>query len=140
IPNTRLSLRDVLKSIEECPSRHKLLILDLVRPVADARLGILSEDVAAGIEKELTDVPDDNRLVLCACSPGQVSLSSEAAGRSIFNYYVEEGLRGWADGYGPRGRRDGRVTVTELAEFVKVRVDRWAQRNRNARQTPVLYG
>jgi hypothetical protein len=139
-PKTRLPLSEVLRLLAECPSRKKLLILDIMQPVADVRLGVLADDVASAIEQELAAVPDTHRLVLCACAPGQVSLGSEVAGRSLFGYYVEEGLRGWADGYGPDGSRDRFISVTELAAFVRARVDRWAQRNRNQRQTPVLYG
>ncbi len=80
------------------------------------------------------------RLVLCPCSPGQVSLASQPVGRSIFSFYFEEGLRGWADGYGSRGSHDGWITVRELEAFLQARVDRWAQRNRGLRQTPILYG
>ncbi|HWG44850.1 MAG TPA: carboxypeptidase-like regulatory domain-containing protein, partial [Gemmataceae bacterium] len=36
--------------------------------------------------------------------------------------------------------RDGRVSVRELAAFVRARVDRWATNNRDRRQTPVLLG
>jgi hypothetical protein len=137
---TRVRLETVLRGLADCPANHKLLVLDIMHPLAQAQLGIVSDDVAAGIEKELEKVPDERRLVLSSCSPGQVALASEAAGRSIFSLYLEEGLAGWADGYGARGSRDGRVTVTELAEFVKARVGRWAQQNRQTQQTPVLYG
>ena len=51
------------------------------------------------------------------------ALASEAMGRSVFGFYLEEGLRGWADGYG-EGKRDGHVSVRELAAFVGARVDR----------------
>lgn len=138
--NTRLSLRDVLETVKKSPAQNKLLILDTMRPLADPRLGVLSNDVARHIQQDLAAVPDPQRLVLCSCSPGQVSLSSEELNRSIFGYYLEEGLRGWADGYNETGERDHRVSVRELAEFVSVRVDRWAHRNRYTRQTPVLLG
>ncbi len=65
---------------------------------------------------------------------------SEELGRSVFSYYFEEGLRGYADGYASDGERDRRITVRELAAFVRARVDRWAQRNRAIRQTPMLHG
>ena len=88
---------------------------------------VLTNDVAAAVPAELEAVEDPGRLVLCACGPGETALVSEDLGRSVFNFYLEEGLRGWADGYGPDGRHDGLITVRELAAFCQARVDRWAR-------------
>ena len=44
------------------------------------------------------------RLVLCAASPGQVSLDSFVLGHSLFGYYFLESLRGWADVDDENGR------------------------------------
>lgn len=133
-----VSLRDALQMLRECPAGHKFLIMDTMRPLADSRLGVLANDVASRIPQDLEAVPDSNRMVLLSCSPGQVSHASEDLGRSVFGYYVEEGLRGWADGFNADGKRDGHVSARELAEFVKRRVDRWAEHNRGSRQTPTL--
>jgi Carboxypeptidase regulatory-like domain len=138
-PETWIELRRLLEALKDCPSQKKLLVLDVFRPIADPRLGVLANDVAARLPALLEQVPDDDRLVLAACSPGQVTVSSEDLGQSVFGFYLEEGLRGWADGYGSRGK-DGRVTVDELARFVRARADRWVRQNHDARQTPVLYG
>jgi hypothetical protein len=137
---TRLPLRTVLKLLRDCPARHKLLILDIMWSLTDPWLDVLADDVAAQVPGDLAAVEDPHRLVLCACSPGQVSLASPELRRSVFGYYLEEGLRGWADGWSGRGEHDGQVRVHELAEFVRARVDRWAWRNRHARQTPILLG
>jgi hypothetical protein len=133
-----VSLRDALQMVRECPAAHKLLILDTMRPLADPRLGVLTDDVASRIAQELKSVDDPHFMVLLSCSPGQVSLASEDLGRSVFGFYVEEGLRGWADGSNAEGKRDGHVSARELAEFVKRRVDRWAEHNFDTRQTPIL--
>src|SRR5205823_8396622 len=143
---TRLPLRDVLRALAGCPAPHKLLVLDIMRPAVGARLGELEPDAASAaydeIQRELAARPDPARLglILCACAPGEVSLASETLGRSIFNYYFEEGLRGWADGYNARNERNGRISVTELAEFVRAHVGRWAAANRGTPQTPLLLG
>src|SRR5262249_22614691 len=139
-PGSTLALRALLEALRACRARHKLLVLDIMRPLADARVGVLADDSADRVAADLDAVPDPFRLVLCACAPGQVALTSEALGRSVFGYYFDEALRGWADGYNPRHRSEGRVSVRELAEFVSRRVDRWAVRCRDTRQTPVLLG
>jgi hypothetical protein len=137
---TWLPLAEVVRALRSCPAPHKLLLLDVMQPIADPRLGILVNDVAGRVAAALAAPEERGLLVLCACSPGQVSLVSEELGQSVFAYYIGQGLSGHADGYGPDGRRDGRVTVRELAAFVADHVDRWAAKNRNARQTPALFG
>jgi hypothetical protein len=67
-------------------------------------------------------------------------LDLEDASHSLFAYYLIEGLGGRADGYNDQEKRDGRVSAYELAAFVRARVDRWAQSNRDTRQTPLLHG
>ncbi len=144
----RLPLRQVLEGLRDCRSLHKLLILDIMRPVAamgdlgtpPGRLGVLADDVARRVPLELEAVPDPRRLVLCSCSPGQVSYGSPVLNRSIFGYYLEEGLRGWADVATPLGKQDGRISVRDLSLFLTARVERWVTRNLNERQTPILYG
>lgn len=137
---SQIPLRTVLEALSRSPSRKKLLILDVTFPIADPRIGILSDDVASRIPNELESVPDEHRVVFCSCSPGQTSLSSEELGRSVFSYYFEEALRGWAELANADSVRDGRVSVREMASFVTAHVDRWARLNRNTRQTPVLHG
>ena len=138
-PRNRLALREVLELLRACPSRHKLLVLDVAAPV-ESMHGPADGDVASAVQAELEAVADPNRLTLLPCSPGQQALASADLGRTVFGHYLEEGLRGWADGYGPGGERDGRVSVRELAEFVRARVDRWSRQNRPTVQTPLLHG
>lgn len=139
-PSSRLRLSEVLQRIRDCPARQKLLVLDVLWPAADPRLGILGNDAACRIAAELEAVKDPRRLVLCAGSPGQIAQRCEPLGRSVFGYYFEQALRGDADGYNQKRQRNGRVSVQELARFVRARVDRWAVFNRQSRQTPVLLG
>lgn len=137
VPQTWLPLRDVLTAVRDCPASHKLLILDIMRPLGPSRMGVLLDDVPARIPDELKAVADPRRLVLSACGPGQVSWASEEMGRSIFGYYLEEGLRGWAD---DTDGRDGLVCAVELGRFVADRVARWVRLNRGAVQVPAWSG
>ncbi len=136
-PSSWLPMKDVLKTVQACPAKRKLLLLDVMKPIADARLGVLANDTAERLWEDLkAAVQQDPHLwILTACSPGQVSLTSEELERSIFAYYAEEALLGGAAAEGARA-----VKLQELARYVKERVDKWASRNRNARQTPVLHG
>jgi hypothetical protein len=135
-----LPVADLLRALHDCHARQKVLILDAARPCADARLGILADDVADRLQPllEQTVADDPDLFVLLPCSPGQVALTSEELGQSVFGHYLVEGLRGRADGYNPAGRADETVTLDELAAYVTAHVDRWARRNRGRAQTPVL--
>jgi hypothetical protein len=133
-----LPLGEVLSRLATCPAREKLLVLDL-HPHVDARQGLTRDDVYARVQTELEASPDSQRLVLCAASAGQSTWNNVEQGRTAFGYYFEQALRGYADGYGPNGNRDGRVTAREVAAFVRARVARWTERNRSAKQTPVLF-
>ncbi len=139
-PVAWLPFKNILESLAQCRVHHKLLIVDVMQGVADPRLALLSGDVATWIGEELKAVPDERRLVLSSCSPGQTTHVSEILGRSIFNFFLEDGLRGWADGAGRNGSSDGIVTVAELADYLAVQVDDWARRNRNSRQRPFVSG
>ncbi len=139
-PDSGLPLNNVLRSLEKSPARHKLLVLDISWPNLLPAVTGGAGDVTAVLSKELHSVPDPDRLVLCACSPGQVALTSETIGRSVFGYYFEQALRGDADQYNADRFENGRVTVREAARLIAARVDRWAMKNRSCRQTPLLLG
>jgi hypothetical protein len=134
-PRNRLTLAELLAAVRDCPARHKLLILNLTPPAEDALVAPPAGDLSAAVFAALEAAPDDNRLALVACGPGQTAFTSPELGRSVFGHYLEVGLRGAAD-----DDRDGRVSVRELAGFVRARVGRWSVENRGAAQTPALVG
>jgi hypothetical protein len=139
-PDTWLRLSEVLEAMQACPTKRKLLILDVMKSPADPRLGMICNDVAERVEQAVREMSGCSFWVLCACSPGQVSLVSDDLRQSVFGYYLGLGLRGKADNHGPNPKADGRVCVKELADFVAEKVDRWAFANRGTRQTPLLLG
>jgi hypothetical protein len=139
-PETWIPVVDLLAILKDCPVKNRLLLLDLTQPLSDARAGILGHDVAQRLQPLLEKAHDSDPTlqILCACSPGQVSLAPEEIGQSLFIYYLLQGLQGRADGAGDGGVRDGTVHVNELAAYVTKHVDRWAWINRGVRQTPKL--
>jgi hypothetical protein len=141
-PETWLPLREVFKYLRDVEGRHKLLLLDIMQPFTDARRGLLVNDSAECLKPLLHEVlaSDPHLRVLCACSPGQMSLVEEELGHSVFAYFLWKGLRGQADGENARHSRDGRVSLPELAGYVTAQVERWALRQRGIPQSPRLYG
>ncbi|WP_406695657.1 carboxypeptidase regulatory-like domain-containing protein [Singulisphaera sp. Ch08] len=137
---TWMPLREVLEALRASPAGWKLLVLDLSKRQGETRNAVIDDDIASRIPDDLKAVADPRRLTLAAAAPGQHSLTSEELGRSIFSYYIEEGLRGWTELDRPRLQRDGLIRVSDLAAYVRAHVDRWARLNRGVRQQPVLYG
>ncbi|HZZ78721.1 MAG TPA: hypothetical protein VFE62_09395, partial [Gemmataceae bacterium] len=92
-----LRLADVLLALRACPSKQKLLMLDLAPPLASAWRGYVHHDLGAAIACELDALPDQDRLVLSMCTAGEMPHGSPDFGASVFAHYVDEGLRGHAD-------------------------------------------
>src|SRR5262249_39604770 len=135
-PAAGLPIELVLEIVGTCKA-PKLLILDLAHPVVDPMLGVLSDRVAEILAKQpRNNVPPF--YVLCPCSAGQLSLTSEVLQSSVLAYYLDKGLQGAADGWGRAGKKDNVIMVDELLAFVEAQVDRWAQLNRLQRQRPFL--
>ena len=132
--STWLDVVEVLEAVENCAAKHKLLILDIVHPLADPRLGIFKDRVAETLD-DVINHKQPTFYVLCPCSAGQCALTSEVLQGSVLTYYLDQGLQGHAD-----TQKDLRITVKDLFAFVEARVDRWAQQNRALRQKPRLLG
>jgi hypothetical protein len=148
-PATWVKVEDILKAMEDCAAGNKLLLLDLARPRTNPFTGPLADDVAGRLDELLTKYkgPDGaDRLpcpVLVSCSRGEVSHVIPDARASAFAFYLAEGLRGEARGYEPgrsgERKKDDRVYLKEIAEFVPARVQRWALQNVGVTQTPKYY-
>ncbi len=136
--STWLKLTTVLDSVGQCPAKHKLLLLDIAHPLADSRLGLLCDDVADGVRQALDKAP--RFWVLTSCGPGQTALQCQALGQSVFAHFVDQGLAGAADGWGPTGEADKRLMVKELAAYVRYQTEAWAKQNHGVKQTPWLAG
>ena len=131
----RLRLSEVLERLKKLPARtNKVVLLDATQIDASWPLGFLHNDFARALEKldaDIAAVP--NLVVLSASGPDQRSWASDDLRRTLFSYYVLEGLKGAAD-----ANEDGRIDALELHTFVTAAVERWVRANREAVQTPVL--
>ncbi|HZU34878.1 MAG TPA: hypothetical protein VFA18_03165, partial [Gemmataceae bacterium] len=70
-PEHGIPLTEVLSDLNACPASNRLLILDIMRPVAGVDVGILTNDVAAQVKATVAKTNYDNLWVLCPCSPGE---------------------------------------------------------------------
>lgn len=135
-------LADVLAAFGACPASEKLLILDVIHPVARADRGVIADTSGVAVNGYLKLLADEKKLpglVMVACSPGEFPLLDEVYRTSAFAGYLDEGLRGYADGQ-IEGTRDRWVRVRELHGHVRDRLSRWANFTRGVTQTVTLYG
>ena len=132
-----VKVRTLLDAIEDLSpktgDRNKILILDCNRIQADWRLGVLYNSFADSLRELVLEAKIRNLVVLNSASPGQVGWSSPELRGSAFGYFLRRALAGEAD-----ADRNRRISVGELHDYLRVEVDRWAVRNRAARQEPML--
>ncbi len=83
------------------------------------------------LEPEIRAVP--NLWVLSGCDVDQHCWTSEGLGRTIFQYYISEALRG-----GGAAGSDGRLSLDELYRYVRENVRNMGPGPRGAVQEPVL--
>jgi hypothetical protein len=133
-PANTITLDAVFQSLMKAPTPRTLLILDL-HPIPSSPWGGPADDLADAIQTTIGRFPSFPGLILTSCEIGQSPLWSEALGRSVFGFHVEEGLRGWADTSPPGETPDGRITVRELARYLGERVGDWARICRGVEQT-----
>jgi hypothetical protein len=138
--NTLLSLNEVYRQLEACKAGFKLLLVDACRndPSADMSRG-------AGVGKlPRVKLDNDSRpdragtgaaVALYSCSRGEKAYEHDALKQSVFFHFVIQGLRGAAD-----GNKDGKVTLSELVDYISMHVPHFAKREFEAPQTPELLG
>jgi len=146
-----LSLAQLIRIMQQSSAREKLLILDVSPPPLRGQAGYLLQTSALDIPRlfrrlqnefaEYHPGKSDQLQILLSAEPGQQSHSSMILGRTIFGFYLEEGLRGAALPWSAANRQKSRrITVTSLSRYLRARVDRWVRENHGARQTPLLLG
>ncbi|MCO6455125.1 MAG: hypothetical protein J5I93_07485, partial [Pirellulaceae bacterium] len=137
-------LSDLLRQVDKSPASVKLLILDSGQLAYEPRLGMLVNEFPRLLPAALASVRDpaagsrgrsSSLWVLNSNSAGERSHVSRSLQRTVFGFFVSEGLKGAADLNG-----DKLVDVGELHRFVATHVSSWVNRYSagNETQTPML--
>lgn len=130
-----------LASVLESLDRHRapvLLVLDLDWGLAHASAGLAPCGVGQRVLDCLGEHPSPSRWTLLSCSPGQRPSLLDGGARTAIGYFFETGLKGAADGWGPSGVTDARVSAGELCRYVSQSVAQWTRRVGSASQTPIV--
>jgi hypothetical protein len=119
-PGTWLALDDLLSPIRRATA-PRLLILD-IRPVTDPRGVLTGEDVNEALDAALARLEQAGDLpffVLTANTPPEGANVLRPLHRTAFGLALAQGAGGEADGWNPERKRDGRVSVRELAAYTR---------------------
>ena len=122
---------DLRNMLDRCAAAQKLLILDCCHAGgvrAGKAAGASSQQVAAAFEHAR------GLITLASCAKEQLSQEWDAKRQGLFTYYLAQGLKGGAD-----FDRNGIVDSDELYRYTMDQVVAAADRELNARQTPVRY-
>jgi hypothetical protein len=119
-PETWLPLEEVLSPLRRA-STPRLLILD-IRPVSDPRAVLTGEDVNQSLDAtlaRLTRAGDLPFFVLTANTPAEGANVLRPLRRTAFGLALAQGAGGEADGWNSERKRDGRISVRELATYAR---------------------
>ena len=140
-----IELSQVYDVMRKCPSRQKLLILDIFHLFVNVPAGVVNFDLperalaeydALAPEQEGSGTPFH---LLIPCLPGQRSHANKALGGSVFRHFLSDALA-WRLPMPPdsRSKRLGKVHLSELCDIIGPRIDRWVAENEVERQYPLL--
>ncbi|MCU0877508.1 MAG: carboxypeptidase-like regulatory domain-containing protein [Pirellulaceae bacterium] len=131
----RYRLRHLLAQLRECRAPVKLLLLDAGRIEYDPLRGLVENDFPELLAEQVEELEDPTLWVLCSHRSGEQSHLSSALRRTVFGYFVSEGLQGAADANGDRT-----ISLAELAEHVTTGVAAWVKQTSGGtvQQTPFL--
>ncbi len=117
-------LQAVIANLAEQKQVKVLLIADACRS------GNLAGEATGGSRNTALAMATrfDYEIKIMSCGPDEVSLEGTdwGGGRSVFSYYLIEGLKGLADGSSD-GMVDGKVTLREIGRFLQDSVERATQ-------------
>ncbi|MDQ8181715.1 caspase family protein [Pelagicoccus sp. SDUM812005] len=113
--------------------KRSVILMDACHSGGVATAG--SRKMSVGYSKDLYSslAEGAGSTVIAAAAPNQLSWEDKSLGHGIFTHHLLEALRGEADADG-----DGRITMTEVFDYLKRKVPESARKLGGAEQTPVF--
>ncbi|MFO0811165.1 MAG: LCCL domain-containing protein [Gemmataceae bacterium] len=134
--STLISLAEVYKKLEDCKAGLRVLLSDACRN--DPLPALTRSPVVANLasaSRPVLPAPQKAVAALFSCSAGELAHEHPDLGHGVFFHHVIAGLKGAAD-----ANNDGKVTLNELDDYVKVEVSRYVHNKLNAAQSPQRLG
>jgi uncharacterized caspase-like protein len=132
---TGYSLKRLYEQMGKLPAREVLIVLDSCFSGSGGRSVIAkgARPLVVSIENPL--LTGDKVVVLTASSASQISSTYDQKSHGLFTYFFLKGLQSAAD-----EKKNGRIDLSELFDYVKPQVERVARREYNNDQVPQLLG
>ena len=134
IERTAINQQEIIAALQAAQPKSVTMFLDSCYS-GQTRSGetLLASARPIAIKASDTAYPT-NFTVISASAPDQLSSSSPDLKHGIFSYYLMKGMEGDAD-----LNKDGKITVTEMQEYLTDAVGRQAM-GMNRKQQPQLFG
>ena len=133
VNDTAFPLKKLYDSLEQLPAKEIVVVLDSCFSGAGGRSVLAKGARPMGFSVENSMAVKGKTVVLAASSGEQISSTYEEKGHGLMTYFFLKGLQGEAD-----VDADGSVTMVELFDYVKPKVERVARKDYNNDQTPQL--
>jgi len=132
---TGYSLKRLYEQMGKLPAREVLVVLDSCFSGSGGRSVIAkgARPLVVSIENPL--LTGDKVVVLTASSASQISSTYDQKNHGLFTYFFLKGLQSAAD-----EKKNGRIDLSELYDYVKPQVEGVARREYNNDQVPQLLG
>lgn len=134
-----IPVTELLDAVAASQSDHKVVVFDCGRIEQLWSQGVLANQFVSSVEQLLLANADRYATinVVFSSSDGEVTHTDEVSRASAFGRFLTDGLKGAADEFGDN---DHRVTLSELSDYLALRLPRWTGSQRNRTQHPRLLG
>ncbi|MDC0934938.1 VWA domain-containing protein, partial [Pirellulales bacterium] len=134
-----LSVEAVIAQIEDVvpAERTKLLVLDSAQQLVNWRMGVVYNTFVERVQGLVEGSSVRNLAVMTSAAAGQQSHASPEMGGTVFGQFFRMGIAGAADL--AAAAPDEKVSLDELATYVRTEVARWAKQSRGAPQEPAVF-
>jgi tetratricopeptide (TPR) repeat protein len=131
---TWIDVAEVYAELNDCKADLKLLLVDACRKDPHSRIDRAPDDLFESETAPPRAPPPGGVVALFGCSPTEAALEDPELGHGIFFFFVARALAGEAS----HGEAPDEVTMPQLEDYVKRRVQDYAWSKFKARQHPEL--
>jgi formylglycine-generating enzyme required for sulfatase activity len=135
--NNLIDLTELYTALENCHAGGKLLLVDACRN--DPSKPALKRNPLAALPN--LPPPPGGTAAFLSCSSSETSIEDDVLKHGVFLHHVIEALRGDADTSTAKNPADGKITISELADYASVKTyDFVRNKYKGKTQKPELKG